>query len=132
MVTGNSITGETYVKRQFGPVPRHVMKAIDELARDGNVVRGRADHFGHVKNEYIAIRESDKSLFSGKEIALIDEAFQHVCKNHTAMSISQETHGVIWNIAEMGEVLPYETVFAANVGELNEDDLTWATQKLAA
>lgn len=130
MVTGSSMTGETYVKRQHGPVPRHVLKAVDELVSEDKIIRGRADHFGHLKNEYIAIQESDKTLFSGADIALVDEAFEYVCLNHTAKSISEETHGIIWKIASIGEVLPYETVFASGVGEVNEDDTKWAADKL--
>lgn len=131
MVTGESMTGETYVKRQFGPVPRDVLGAVEQLVSEGKIARGRVDHFGHMKNEYIAILPSDKSIFSGNEISLIDEAYEHVCLNHTAKSISEETHGTIWRIAEMGEVLPYETVFASHVGEINDDDFLWARNELA-
>lgn len=130
LITGRPMTGETYVKRQFGPVPRHVLKVVNELVNEGKVARGRADHFGHIKNEYIAIQPSDKSQFSGEEVSVIDEAYEHVCINHTARSISDETHNVIWKIAEMGEVMPYAAVFAASIGEIDDDDLAWAAQKL--
>ncbi|HKO52130.1 MAG TPA: Panacea domain-containing protein [Polyangiaceae bacterium] len=131
MVTGRAITGVTYVKRQHGPVPQAVIRAIDELVKEGKIARGKADHFGYTKHEYIAVEEADKSLFSGAEIALVDEAFDHVCLRHTAKSVSEETHGVIWNLAEMGEELPYDTVFAGSVGEINEDDMAWARETLA-
>ncbi len=129
-VHGSSITGETYVKRQFGPVPRHIPSVIAELIQEKKVMRGKVDHFGRMKNEYIAVVDCDKTVFSGEEISLIDEAFEHVCLNHTATSISEETHGVIWQLATMGEEIPYSTVFAANVGEIDEDDIEWANQIL--
>jgi len=130
MLTGKSITGETYVKRQHGPVPRDVLRAIDALVRDGKIERGKADHFGWLKNEYIAIYKSDKNVFTGSEMSLIDDAFQHVCMEHTAMSVSEETHDRIWKMAEMGEVIPYEAVFASMVGEITETDLAWAKDEL--
>lgn len=123
MITGKPITGETYVKRQHGPVPKHVVPAINELVKEGKIARGKADHFGLIKHEYIALVESDKNAFSGAEISLVDDAFQHVCLNHTARSVSQETHDVIWKLADMGEEIPYQTVFAAAVGEINEQDM---------
>jgi hypothetical protein len=131
MVTGKAITGVRYVKRQHGPVPRGVDKAIDQLVAEGKIARGKANHFGYLKHEYIAITESDKSLFTAEEISRVDNAFEHVCLHHTAMSISEQTHGVIWSIAEMGEEIPYQTVFAGAVGEINEDDIAWAKETLA-
>ena len=128
---GSSITGETYVKRQHGPVPKHILMAVDELVKEQKIARGRVDHFGFMKNEYIAIKDADKSLFTADEISLIDDAFEHVCLNHTAKSISEETHGIIWKIAEMGEEIPYFTAFASSVGEIDEVDVAWSKDQLA-
>lgn len=130
MVTGESITGETYVKRQFGPVPKHVLGAIDELVKDGKILRGKVDHFGHMKNEYIVIQEASKDKFTAEELDLVDTAYEHVCLNHTAMSVSEETHGIIWQLAELGEEIPLSTAFASSVGEITENDLTWAENNL--
>ena len=128
--TGKSITGETYVKRQHGPVPRDIMRALRELDKAGKVIQGKADHFGFMKTEYIAVTKADKNAFTGEEISLIDSAFEHVCLNHTARSVSDETHNVIWELAEMGEQIPYSAAFAVAVGEVDEEDLSWAKQKL--
>jgi len=131
MLTGHAITGEEYVKRQHGPVPRHILSAVDELVAAGRVARGKVDHYGFMKNEYIALVEPDLSAFAADEIARIDEAFEHVCLKNTAKSISDETHGVVWDLAEMGEVMPYSTVFAASQGEIDEVDIAWATKAFA-
>ena len=132
MVTGQPITGEQYVKRQHGPVPRHILGALDELVKSGRVARGKVDHFGFMKNEYISIVEPELDGFSASEIARIDEAFEHVCLNHTARSISDETHGIVWELAAMGEAMPYSTVFASSDGEIDEDDLAWAVKTIKA
>lgn len=130
LTTGRSITGETYIKRQHGPVARHLPRALNQLDRDGKVIPGKADYFGFTKNEYIAILPADKNAFTGSEVALIDEAFEHVCHQHTARSISEETHNVIWEMAEMGEEIPYASVFASAVGEVDEEDMLWAKERL--
>lgn len=126
MVDGAPITGETYVKRQLGPVPQHMPSVMDQLVVTGRVARGKVDHYGFMKNEFISIAEPDLSGLTAEEVARIDEAFDHVCLNHTAKSISDETHGVIWQLAAMGECMPYSTVFASSEGEIDETDLAWA------
>ena len=131
-IHGTSITGETYVKRQFGPVPRHIVGIIDDLVAENKIARGRVDHFGHVKSEFIAIAQASVDEFTAPEIQVIDSAFEHVCLNHTAKSISEETHGVIWEIANMGEPIPLSTVFAAEVGEVDEEDFAWARDNMIA
>jgi hypothetical protein len=131
MVDGAPITGETYVKRQLGPVPQHMPSVMTRLIDTGRVARGKVDHFGFMKNEFISLREPDISAFTPQEIARIDEAFDHVCLNHTARSISDETHGVIWELAAMGEHMPYSTVFASTEGEIDEADVAWAVKQIA-
>lgn len=87
-----------------------------------------------MKNEYIVIKEPEIEVFTAAEITIIDDAFEHVCLENTAKSISEQTHGVIWALADMGEEIPYEAVFASNVGEVDETDIAWArdTQSVAA
>lgn len=135
-INGDSITGETYIKRQFGPVPRHIVQVIDELGKEGKVRRGKVDHFGHMKHEFISIEEPKTELFSSSEISIIDRAYEHVCLNHTAMSISEETHGIIWQLANIGEEIPLYTSFASETGEIDENDVEWAktivAERLAA
>ncbi len=127
---GKPITGETYVKRQHGPVPKHIVAIVNELVDEGKVARGKVDYFGHMKAEYISIFAPDEidSTLTATEVDLIDRAFEHVCLNNTAQSISEETHGVIWELAKLGEELPLCTVYASEVAEVNEDDVEWAKE----
>ena len=37
--------------------------------------------------------------------------------------ISEETHNEIWEIAAIGEEIPLYTIYAANLGEINEIDI---------
>ncbi|HSH86813.1 MAG TPA: Panacea domain-containing protein [Methylophilus sp.] len=131
MTTGAPITCATYVKRQHGPVPNAVVTAVDQLVTERKIARGHVNHFNYGKHEYISIEPVDKSAFNGNEISLVDEAFEYVCVKHTAKSISEETHGTIWKLAEIGECIPLETVFANQLGEIDENDIFWAQEKLA-
>ena len=132
VVSGKSITGETYLKRQFGPVPKHVLSAVEQLISERKIARGRVDHFGYMKTEYISIQEPDLTPLTGADVERINEAFDHVCLNHTARSISEETHGEIWDMALMGEEIPYETVLVSQLAEIDENDVTWAREAMGA
>lgn len=131
MIGGHPITGETYIKRQFGPVPKHVLSAVDQLIEEKKIARGKVDHFGFMKTEYISISEPDISLLSGDDVERLNEAFTHVCLNHTASSISEETHGEIWAMAKIGEEIPYQTVLVQSLQEIDEHDVIWALEELA-
>jgi hypothetical protein len=123
---GSPITGEHYVKRQHGPVSPSVPGLVSELASAGNLVVRRRDHFGKEKVDYIALTKPDISVFSADEISLIDEAIQFVCYEHTAKQISDKTHDIIWELAELGEEIPYEAMLASGLGEVTPDDVEWA------
>lgn len=126
LVRGRSITGETYIKRQFGPVPKHILAVREALQEEGKIKRGRAAFFSHIKDEFISISDPDLTMFDGEEISYIDQAFEHVCLKNTATSISEETHDDIWRMAEIGEELPLSTVFASRLEEIDEEDVEWA------
>lgn len=123
---GHSITNETYIKQQFGPVPKDILRAIDELEDKGALVVRDVAFFGKKKKEYIAMTEPDLSKFEAREISLIDQVIDFVCKENTATSISRETHDYIWGIAAIGEELPYETAFVSEFGDIDESDINWA------
>jgi hypothetical protein len=128
--TGKAITGETYIKRQFGPVPKHILAILEQLEQEKKIVRGKEIFFGYPKAEYISIADPDLSMFSAEEISLVDAAFEHVCLKHTAMSISNASHDDIWKMAEIGEVLPLETTFVSDLDEVDESDVEWAREEM--
>lgn len=124
------VTGARYVKRQFGPVPVALLPIVDELRSAGKLAVRDTELFGKPKREYFALQPPDLSLFSSKEISLIDSIIQSVCERHTAASISEMTHDEAWEMAEIGEDLPFFTVFSARRGEINEDDVAWADRQI--
>lgn len=130
MLHGQSITGERYIKRQYGPVPAKFQAVIRQLEADKKIVQGKATIFNLTKHEFTSLVKPDISMFSSEEMEIINAAYEHVCLNHTAKSVSDETHDDIWELAQIGEEIPMETVFAAQLAEVTEDDITWAKQEL--
>jgi hypothetical protein len=125
----SSITGEEYVKRQYGPVPKHIVPILRELAENGDVAIRDAEHFGYDKKEFFAITKPDLSRFTAEEISIVDEMILYVCYQHTARSISKELHDEVWELAEIGEEIPYVTAFS-RPGEITEMDIEWARMKI--
>jgi Protein of unknown function (DUF4065) len=130
-VRGEAITGETYVKQQFGPVPKHILEVLKKLEKRKDIVVRPSEFHGYSKKDLIALTAPDISMFKPEEISIVDHVLREVCFNHTASSISIATHDDIWKLAEIGEEIPIETSFASELAEITEDDVKWAKRKLS-
>lgn len=128
---GSSITGETYKKRQLGPVPHHIMHSLEQLEQEGFLSITEKPAYGYTKREYVSLKSPNIDIFKSHEISLIDEVIETITKNHTATSISELTHDDIWEMAEIGETIPYETIMVARLGEIDENDIAWANEVIA-
>jgi Protein of unknown function (DUF4065) len=129
--TGASITGDEYVKQQFGPVPKHTLPATRDLENERAIVSRNASYFGMTKKEYWSLREPDISKCDPVAISIMDQTIEWICNEHTARSISEETHDLLWESAELGEVIPFGAALAYRAAEITKDDLDWAEAELA-
>jgi hypothetical protein len=125
------ITGESYKKEKLGPVPVDILEVLGELKQSNKLVIREVDYHGLLKREYITLTDPDLHRFTADEISLVDAMIQVICHNHTATSISDLSHNVIWELATIGEQIPYHAVLAARLGEINEGDLCWAKESIA-
>lgn len=128
---GEAITGETYVKQQYGPVPLHILDTLKRLQKHGDIVVRSTEYHGYPKRDLIAMTKPDFSMFKPEEISIVDDVLREICYNHTALSISLATHDDIWKLADIGEEIPLETIFASKLAEITEDDVKWAKRKLS-
>ena len=124
-MNGASLSGEVYVKRQFGPVPRNIQSALASLEAQGKIVVIEPK-VQYQPRQFIARQAPDPGVFSNQERELLDLIIHEVCEKHTATSISDVSHNQIWDAALMGEVIPMEAVLAAYPGEITQEDLLWA------
>jgi len=129
---GMPITGEVYKKEQWGPVPRDILRALDDLKKEGKLfVREKSFH-GEIKKEYITLTEPDIGGFSTAEISLVAEVMHIICHHYTARSISKKSHDIIWELAEIGEEIPYHAIYGAPLGEIKQEYIEWAKAAIAA
>lgn len=118
---GHSITGETYVRQQHGPVPKHIIPIRTEMEREGTIKCFKDGSLTRV----VALTPADPMWFSQEELRSINHWIDHIDQYHTAQSISEKTHDYVWEIAKMGEELPLYAYRVLRIPEeLREEDLT--------
>ena len=96
---------------QLGPVPSALQQASAALIAEGDLATQRKDRFGREQIRFVALRAPDLSLFTGAEIALVDEVIEALKGVNAAevSDLSHLEHG--WRLASLREPIPYETVF---------------------
>jgi uncharacterized phage-associated protein len=109
---GASITGDTYVKLEYGPVPRHGQHMLDKLQERKLLDVGEEPVFDYVRNSY-RLRQplaEIQHLTEDEMQTLADVVGKW--KNHTREEIVTASHGdPPWIMADYGEEIPYELVF---------------------
>jgi hypothetical protein len=129
---GTPVTGSTYRKRQLGPTADSLLPMLRDMAMRGEIRVHDVDYFGFRKKEYEPLAEPDMGLFSGAERALIDEVIDFVCRNNTAKTISDFSHGRAWEIAEFGDELPYHSALHLFPNQVTQEALDWASDEMEA
>ena len=119
MLTGMPITGESYTRGKFGPVPKHIDAAESELVREGAIKITKEGKLTRV----IALAPAKPNWFSSDELLSIDYWIKHVDEEHTAVSISDKSHDYVWEIAKMGEELPLYAYRVARIQEPSNDEI---------
>lgn len=121
---GLSITGEAYVKRQYGPVPRHILQALRSLENDGSISIREPEVEYEVRRFYLLRSPASQALSEGERRILQDVL--NAILGITANKISEMTHDQIWEAASAGEEIPLEATLVAIPGEITEDIQMWA------
>jgi hypothetical protein len=126
---GKPITGARYVKRQFGPAPKAILPVLRKLQEEGKVQIKEDDYYGKKKKSFISLQDASAEFMSDQEKGIVDEVMELVCEKHTAKSISNQSHDLVWKAAEDGEELPLSTVFV-KPDTISDEDREWAKGQL--
>jgi len=126
---GKPIAGETYVRQKFGPVPKHIKEVIQELEDEELISVWSEPFHDHMITRYRAFQPADTQLFNNNELGFIDWWIKHVDEEHSATSISQQSHDYAWKIAAMGEELPLYAFLASRIREPRGEELDRAIEK---
>lgn len=110
-VRGVSISGATYRKRPYGPMPDEELLANRELVANSHIEIRDETYFGYRQKKVVAKREPDLSAFSPDELEIVDRVIdRHWEDSATFLSdLSHEHPG--WKLCAYDEVIPYGSVF---------------------
>ena len=127
---GQTVTGDGYVKRDKGPVPKHILATIRELQTDGAIVVQEPE-FKYDTRRFIALTAPDEKALTAYEKLVARAAIDAVC-GMSANAVSEETHDVVWEAAAIGEEIPIRATLASRAGEITSGVLDWAEQSISA
>jgi hypothetical protein len=129
MLQGAPITGEIYVREKYGPLPRHALSVIAELRTEGAVRTSIDDYFGKTIRRFHSLRAPDKLSLNEREREIVEYWVEHIAEDHTADSISDQSHDYTWEIAALGEEIPYHAIFATRIRDPEGEELEWASRR---
>lgn len=128
---GRGITSESYLKRQFGPVPEHILSTLEALDKQGLVTIRENKFHGYVQKQPISLSSDvDTEFMSDGQKKIVDDILKDICDNFGASSISELSHNEVWDMAEEGEEIPLFTAFTGTAGEVCSKDISWAKEEI--
>ena len=128
-MTGSSVTGDTYRKRQFGPVPSRILATLEALEGEGRIAIQRPE-YAYDMTKYFSLQAPDDEALSKEERHLVDGVLDGLL-GFSANAISERTHDSIWRAAMNGEEIPLHATLVAVPGEVTPEILAWADRVMA-
>lgn len=127
---GKPITGISYNKLSYGPVPTAAEATRLQMEREGDAFMTSQGYSPGRLKRIIPRREANLDLFSGPEIALVD-GIVGVVSGATASQLSELSHGKAWQAVGLHQTIPYEAVFLSN-DPYTEEDIARADELVAS
>lgn len=119
---GQSITGRRYLKREGGPVPEGVASVVETMGRRGWCIWR--------EKGLTALREPDLGPFAPDELEIARAVIRELMPL-SAAEVSERSHRFPgWQAAELGEEIPYDTVFVDEPRPLTPEEVAWAQEAI--
>lgn len=110
--TGQSITGLTYIRNHFGPVPaRDFANVVEEMkvAKELEVIETK--NFKNKQKKYLPLKFAKLQAFRADELRHIDETLAHVAGKTADELSALAQNDRPWLVAQPDEPIAYEQVF---------------------
>lgn len=119
---GSPVTGARYKRGKYGPRAYPYPPIIEEMKAEGILeIQPEEVSGNHTQHRPIAKRQPNMSLFSPKEIAIIDEWVAEF-KDKSAGWVRDWSHGFAsWKLLSMDADVPYSSIYW---GLTTPDDIT--------
>ena len=119
--SGAPLTGADYIKQSFGPTARHLTAVLEELASEQQIKIEKRTFYGFEKRDYISLTEPNRAILGNSAIELLDSVIEFA-RDRSASELSELSHDVAWQAADMGERIPYAAVYGWQPEEITDED----------
>jgi hypothetical protein len=112
-IFGQTITGTQYQHLPEGLAVLRMLPVQKALREDGSLVIQEVNSYGYTLKKPVNLRSPNLSLFSGQEIALVDEWIERL-RPMNARQVSDYSHKTAaWEFTKQGEVIDPKLVYIA-------------------
>lgn len=104
------LIGATYIKNHYGPTPIEFKIIVDEMIKNGEIVKVEGKYFDYPQRKYLAVRRSNINILSGREIEHIDDVLARLSDKNAKEMENYSHEDIPWKVAEEGKPISYESV----------------------
>ena len=105
------LTGATYRKLPYGPVPQKLDTIIGQMIEKGQLQRVKTEYRGYPQTRYLPLEKADLTELRASEKDVIDRVIEQMSDWSAAM-LSNYSHGdKPWKASKDGEDINYELAF---------------------
>jgi transcriptional regulator with XRE-family HTH domain len=105
------LTGATYRKLPFGPVPQNLDTIIGQMIEKGQLQKVFTEHHGYRQTRYLPLEKPDLTELLAIEIDVIDKVIEQM-SDWSASMISDYSHKDLpWEVTDEGKDISYELAF---------------------
>jgi transcriptional regulator with XRE-family HTH domain len=105
------LIGATYVKNHYGPTPKEFKKIVEDMIKDGEIIKVGSKYFEYPQTKYLPLRKADLSGLKANEMEVIDDVLNRL-SDMNASQISEYSHNdVPWLTTQDQGIIEYESVF---------------------
>lgn len=105
------LTGATYCKLPYGPVPEKIDVVINQMIDEGQLQRVKTDYNDCPQTRYLPLVKTDLTQLKASEKEVVDRVIEQM-GDWSATAISNYAHkDMPWMASKEGEVVNYELAF---------------------
>ena len=124
MKTNKTLTGDAYIKKQRGPVPKNITAVLSKLESENLISIRKGDNNTRL---FFSLKEPDISNLTSVEIDALLTITMDIYNNFKAKEISYITHkNKLWELLDLDEEIDLYSYFIAKPSEITKEDVDWA------
>lgn len=105
------LTGASYRKLPFGPVPQKLDAIINQMIENGQLQRVKTEYFGLQQTRYLPLEKANLTQLKASEKEVIDRVIEQM-SDWSASAISAYSHkDMPWQASKEGDEIDYELAF---------------------